>query len=363
MRVVLLVTDLERGGTPLRLARLAVELKSAGVEPIVGCLTPPGTVSTQLTAAGVRTFACDARGRWDISVLLRLGVRLRQFSPDLIHSTLTHANVAARILGRWTGIPVLSSTATIEVERPLHLRLERLTARWDRGHIVGSAAVAEHVERAFRVPRERIHIIPPAVDPPRTIPRDEARRQLRLPSDAFVVAWAGRFDPVKRVEIAIDAVASEPNWYLALAGDGPTRPALERRAREVVPSSGGDEDRVRFLGWQDDLALLLSAADAFVLPSLTEGVPNALLQAMAAGLPCVVTDIPAFKIFVSEQPQPVISTTGNAGAFADALRSLAESGIHRAELGRAAANFARQLSWQRTTENLTTLYRAFALSR
>lgn len=360
MRVALLVTDLQRGGTPLRLARLARGLRDARVEVVVGSLAARGPVSDALEQAGIRTFACDAtRGR-SLSALLRLGVRIKQHAPDLIHSALTHANVAARLIGQWTGIPVLSSTATIEVERPLHLRLERWTAGWDRGHIVASSAIAEHVERTFRVPRARIHLIPPGVEPPVLIDRADARRRLDLPPDAFVVAWAGRFDPVKRIHLAIEAVAVNRAWHLLLAGDGPLRRQLEERTRELCRTDASLARRIHILGWQDDLGPTLSAADAFVLPSRTEGVPNALLQAMAAGLPCVASAIPATHALEGEPARMLLVPGAAAADYAGALQRLCDDPGLCQSLGVAAREYSHSLTWGRCIAASIELYQRFA---
>ena len=205
--------------------------------------------------------------------------------PDLIHATLTHANVAARVVGRRRRIPVLTSTATIEVERRWHPWLEWLTARRDAGHIVNTPALARHVMQSFGVPLERVHIIPPAIEPPASaIERAAARRQLGLPEDTPVIAWVGRLDPVKRVDWLVRCVEElhERRVVVAMAGDGPLRAALEH---DINASPA--RERVHLLGWQQDLTPLLSAADLFCLPSRTEGLPNAVLEAMAFGVPVV----------------------------------------------------------------------------
>ncbi|MEW6249063.1 MAG: glycosyltransferase, partial [Planctomycetota bacterium] len=305
MRIMLLVTDFERGGTPLRVARLARGLHAAGVEVHAGCLAPPGPVGAELEAAGVTTFACGAEDARDFLALHRLSQHVRRIRPDLIHAHLMHANVSARLVGAIQRVPVIGSTATIEVERPWHRALERATAGIDRAHIVNSQALAEHVHEAFGIARRRIHVVPPSLallDSGRTLPatpaeldaaRVAARSALGIPSHEFVVAWVGRFDSVKRLELVVGAAeilaASVPCRFL-LAGDGPHRPVIEQLLRLSSAARV-----VHLLGWRADVAEILSAADAFVFPSLTEGMPNAVLEAMAAGLPVVGSDIPALR--------------------------------------------------------------------
>jgi glycosyltransferase involved in cell wall biosynthesis len=356
VRVVLLVTDLERGGTPLRLARLARGLLGAGVEVHVGCLAPSGPVSEQLTAAGVPTFACDARSARDLSALRRLDEHIRRIHPDLIHATLTHANVAARLIGLLRRIPVIGSTATIEVERRWHRWAELLTARVDRRHIVTSVALADHVARAFLLPRRRIRIVPPALDPPaQRVDRAAARAALGVLPQEFVVLWAGRFDPVKRVDLVIrcaEIMSVVPSRFL-IAGDGPDRLRVEQAVR--LGSAAG---RVHLLGWRDDLDPLFAAADCLLFPSRTEGMPNVVLQAMAAGLPVVASDIPALRDLSAGGRRLVLVAGDEPQPFARALLDLREHPAERTALARAAANWAAaNLDPQRTLTALTRVYR------
>lgn len=338
MRIALLVTDLQRGGTPLRLAHLARGLAQADIDVSVGCLAPPGPVSDELEAGGIVTFACGAQSVSDVFALRRLARHLRRLQPDLIHATLTHANVAARIVGDWLRIPVLTSTATIEVERRWHLIIERCTAAMDCGHIVNSQALAAHVANVLRVPANRIHVVPPFIAAvPERIDRSAARRQLGVPDDAFTLLWVGRFDPVKRLDLAIRCVElpAELPCQLVLAGDGPARGHVE----DLVRQSSARE-RIHLLGWQTDLAPALSAADVFLFPSRTEGMPNAVLQAMAFGLPIVGSDIPALRELCGDGERMLLLAGDDAGEYAAALRNLREDNDLRERLGHRAADWA-----------------------
>ena len=339
MRIALLVTDLERGGTPLRLAHLARGLRQAGVEVSVGCLGPPGPVSDELESADIPTFACDAHSARDLFALRRLAKHLRRIEPDLIHATLTHANLAARLVGEWLGLPVVTSTATIEVERRWHLLLERCTASADRGHIVNSQALAAHVAAAFRVPADRIHVVPPSVTAlPERLASDEARAKLGLPDDTFIVLWAGRFDPVKRLDIAIRCaeLLADIACHLVLAGDGPARSQVEGLVRQSPAAR-----RIHLPGWQSDLGAVLSAADAFLFPSQTEGMPNAVLQAMALGLPVVGSDIPALRELAGNDERALLIRGHDANRYAATLRRLHEDAGLRQALGRRASDWTR----------------------
>ncbi len=343
IRILLLITDLERGGTPLRIARLACGLRAAGLETHVGCLAPAGPISRQLDAAGIPTFACDARGPRDFVALWRLGQHVRRVSPDLIHATLTHANVAARVIGRLHGIPVVTSTATIEVERRWHAWAERLTRWLDHGQIVISQAVAEHVRRVFRYRPEKVFIVPPAIELPAATAADRAdiRAELGISDSEFVMLWAGRLDPVKRIDLVLDCAAHlrEMPVRFLIAGDGPQREQVERALR------GGPRAPVQWLGWRDDLDGLIAAADVLLFPSRTEGMPNVVLQAMAGGLAVVGSDIPALRELSGPDERLLLVRLPDAdsaagAALAAAVLSLRDDPQRRQALADRARNWA-----------------------
>lgn len=338
MRVVLLVTDLELGGTPLRLARLARDLQAAGIEAHVGCLAPRGPVSSQLDAANVPNFACGARHAGDLAALWRLAANVRRIRPDLIHSMLTHANVAARLVGAALRVPVLTATATIEVERRWHRLVEMLTWPLDRGHLVNSLSLADHVSDAFGLPPRRVHIVPPSIDPmPPAIGYGPARAALCITADEFVVLWGGRLDRVKRVDLIVACAArlgDVPARFL-LAGDGPDRRRIEELIRRS-PAAG----RIQLLGWRNDLPAVLEAADVFLFPSRTEGMPNVVLQAMARGLAIVASEIPTLLELSGEGQRMLLVASDQPEAYAEALRFLYGRPKERWALGQRAAAWA-----------------------
>ncbi len=340
MRVVLLMTDLQPGGTPLRIAALARGLRSVGADVVVGCLAAVGPVGDQLARDGLEVFGCDARDALDLGALRTLRHHLRRLRPDVLHATLVHANVAARLVGRKAARSVLTSTATIEIGHRWHLWIERLTAGLDAGHIVHSAALAEHVCAAFGRRRADVHVVPPLIwHVPRRIERAQARDHLGLPVHAPILLWAGRFDPVKRIERAVDALERlNPATHLLLAGDGPLRPQIERAV-----AARGLHERVRFTGWLDDLSAVMSAADVLVLCSRTEGVPNVVLQAMAFGLPVVAGALPTLRELAGDPPCLQLVPNPTGAALADAIRTLLADPQRVAKLTRQARQ--RAMPW------------------
>lgn len=348
MRVALLVTDLENGGTPLRLARLALGLRDAGIEVEVGCLAPPGPVSGRLEGEGIRTFAAGAKSVWDLAAIVRLAAWLRGFEPDVVHSWLMHANTATRLVCRALRIPVICGTATIEVERRWHLTIERLLTPLEDARTVNSAAVAEHVESTFGIERARICVLPPIfaarADP--APDRARVRQRCGIPSDAFTLLWAGRFDAVKRIDIVVDVLGSVGELsHLLLVGDGPERPGIERlvAARRLA-------GRAHFTGWLNHLDEVVAAADLLIFPSRTEGMPNVVLEALRGGLPVVGSDIPAMRelaaatdaivLVASDSPEPFARKVGELQRESTRLAAMSQAAHAAAEKFAAADGIA-----------------------
>jgi len=130
-------------------------------------------------------------------------------------------------------------------------------------------------------------------------------------------------------------MAAVPCRFL-LVGDGPDRQRLEGLLRQSPAA-----DRVRLLGWQDDPGLALGAADVFLFPSLTEGMPNAVLEAMWAGLPVVAADLPALRELAGEESGLRLVTEAAPEAFAAVLRELRDDEVGRRALALRARAWAR----------------------
>ncbi len=220
-------------------------------------------------------------------------------------------------------------------------QLLRVAARAD-GFIANSEELREELVAAG-MPADRVVRIPNGVDTVRFHPgpsgaRAEARKQLGLPLGPLLV-FAGRLDPQKNLEGLLDAVqpllVRHPDLHVLLIGDGPLRGQLESRV-----AAGGLRHRVTLSGLVEDVAPYLRTADIFVLPSLGEGMPNALLEAMATGLPCIATRIGGCTDLIRDGESGVLVPAGNPGALGEAIGSLLASPEQRVRLGEAARQVA-----------------------
>jgi glycosyltransferase involved in cell wall biosynthesis len=190
------------------------------------------------------------------------------------------------------------------------------------------------------VPSGRIHLIPNGVDSDRFVPSTPAERQaaratLGLPLETVLVLYVGRLAPEKGVDTLLDAwamVEATPDTNglaLVLVGDGPAAEQYRERARAELQHTW-------FLGRLDDVRPALQAADLLVLPSLSEGMSNAVLEAMAAGLPTVATRIDGLTAQIEDGVTGLLVPPGDVDVLRGALLRLSLDPAYRSALGERA---------------------------
>jgi glycosyltransferase involved in cell wall biosynthesis len=207
---------------------------------------------------------------------------------------------------------------------------------------------------------ERIESVPTGIDVERFCPGDraDARRRLDLPKEKFLVGIVATLRSWKGHRYLVDALAQLPdNVHLVIVGDGPQREALETQVDE-----SNLRERVRFAGNQADVVPWLRALDAFALPSYAnEGVPQALVQAMLVGLPCVTTTAGSISELAEHEATALVVPGQDAHALASALVRLISDATLRARLGDAARRHcAERFSYERMLDRMEAIYASVA---
>jgi glycosyltransferase involved in cell wall biosynthesis len=213
--------------------------------------------------------------------------------------------------------------------------LERISNRSLHTAIAVSAATGRNWRRRTFLPNQRVVTIHNGIDPGRFSRRQspsDARVALNLPRDTFMVVGLGRLDEAKGFADLIDAAAllraAVPNLLVAIAGEGLLRTPLESLARSRNVDA-------RFLGFQKDVQPVLDAADVFALPSLCEACPYAVLEAMAAGLPALGSDVGGVRELIRHGETGLVLPPRNAPAWAAAIHTLAADAGLRERFGQA----------------------------
>jgi len=294
-RILLLVTDLNIGGTPTVVRELAIRVaphaRAAGGDLLVASLAPRGPVSDQIDAAGITTHALDARGPRDARVVARLHRLMMRERIDTVFSFLVHANAAAAAASLFArNVRFIQSIQTTQPEPKWHWKVQKLAGRAAEKIVVPSPSVATVAEEWCDVGKWKIVVIPNAIDPTEF-------DGLEAPSEEgeFPVGFLGRLDSIKRVPDLVRAMRDVPRAHLHIFGEGPERPEIERNAIQL-----GLTPRVTLHGAVQRPQQALSKMRLLVLPSAAEGFGLVLIEAMAAGIPVVATDVPGIKDVVKD---------------------------------------------------------------
>jgi glycosyltransferase involved in cell wall biosynthesis len=327
---------LEVGGAEVLVARLAAALRTQMVEASVVGVLGGGPLEARLAALGVPFAVAPDRPHLPLYPT-GLVEALRGLPADLLHAhsgTLQSAAVAATVLG----LPLVYSEHGYYPDEPAWGRLvDRLSARRAAALVAVSAPLQAELARRLRpaAPPELIVNgveIPPAMD---ADGRRAARARLGVPADASLIGTVGRLVAVKDHASLLRAFAAVRATHatarLVLVGDGPERAALERLASEL-----GVGDAVTLAGALPDAAALVGAIDVYVSSSVTEGMPIAVLEAMAAGCAVVATDVGACAALLGEGACGVVVPPSRPDALAAAVGALLADAPRRAALGAAA---------------------------
>ncbi len=335
-----LALSLNVGGAEVLVSRLA-ELARKRFRVVVACLDESGPLGEELRNAGHSVVVLGRRPGVDLACSHRFARLCRDQGVRLVHAhqyaPFFYAAVARLRLPR---MPILFTEHGRELpdwRRPKRVAANRLLLR-RRDRIV---AVGEHVRRALidneGLPPKRIEIVYNGV-PTRSGLRDErirreVRGQLGLAPSTVAIAQVARLDPIKDHATALRAMArlraagADAQWIAV--GAGPERTRLEALAATLDLRG-----RVRFLGERRDVERLLQAFDVALLTSRSEGTPLTLLEAMAASLPCVATDVGGTPEVVVPGETGLLSRAGDDEALAARLQTLVRSPDLRARMGR-----------------------------
>jgi glycosyltransferase involved in cell wall biosynthesis len=362
LSILYLIDNCGHGGAEAQIALQASQVAALGHSVMVAA-PGSGWLTQELGRRGIAAHPLSTRsGKLAWVYWAREITRLvRAHGSDVIQAYLFQMNLCGALAGKLTGTPVVASVRgrAYDFDRRRRLAAYHFIARWGATFTTPSCDLRQALLRAARIPPERVIAIHNGVDLERLEQCLAQPDATGLPA-GFRVATVGRLESVKGLEYFLAAAAiiapRAPDMRFILAGDGPLRARLERQAHELKLA-----DRVTFLGYRDNIAAVLPCLDVYVQPSLSEGLSNALLEAMAAGRPIVATDIGANAEAVRDRHSALLVPAADARALADAVFELYRDRALAAALGRAARARARaDFSLARAAERYVALYRVLA---
>jgi glycosyltransferase involved in cell wall biosynthesis len=363
-KVLLVIRQLILGGAESQTYELARGLDRDRFEVVVCSLQDGGHFAGKLEAEGIPVRVVLKRWRYDVSVVPRLVALFRRERPEIVHCVMWTANMWGGLAARLAGVPrLVLSTRSLGIWKG---GLHYLTGPWtfNRADVVlaNSGEVRNYMVQREGVHPERIQVIYNGLDPDRfgrRFSREQVKRlrlELGLPSAGPVVGTVANLLPQKDYPTLLHAAAQvvrhNPAACFLLIGDGPLRAQLETATARL-----GLSGRVVFAGQRNDVERCLACLDVFILCSVREGFSNALIEAMAAGLPVIATRVGGNLEAVREGDSGFLFEVGDDETLARLILRLIgnpeEAGV-LGEQGRTRAR--REFGMTEYLRRMATLY-------
>lgn len=361
-RLLWLIDSLNVGGAEALVVPFATGLDRRRWDlSIVALTTINGNpVESQLRALGFPVTNLGARNLRDLGAFRRLLHCARR--SDLIHAHLTYAAIWGSLASRLTGVPVVAS---LHVAPPraggrdeARDRLMRVALhQWSKRTICVSDALRRQVVERGGLDAEETAVIHNGIeigrfDADRVECRARLNREFAIPDAVPLAVTVAVLRPGKGIDVLIEAARSLPETYFLIIGDGPMKEEWMAQAR-----AAGVATQFRWAGYQSDVASLLPGCDLLVHPSLEDAFPTVLLEAMAASLPVVATNVGGIPEIVQNGVTGTLVPPGDAAALASAISPLLWNDMAREEIGRLARERAEtEFSTGAWIERLENVY-------
>jgi len=349
-----------RHGVTTYLLHVLPLLAAAGVDLTVCFLRQPHAAAEEMRAHGIHPVFLDA-GKWDPTVALRVAALGRRKRVRLLHATGVKGTLVARIAARLIGARTLLHVHDLNDPGAALSALQRLVAQPADAAVCVSEAVRELTVTRYRVAPERVRIARNGIPlellrGAATAARSRVLEELGIEPGRPVLAMIGRLHAVKghRDLLAMlpEIVRGCPRALLLVIGDGPERPDCEALARSL-----GMSGHVRFLGRRSDVPRLLAAIDLVLMPSRSEGLGLAAIEAIAAGRPVIAFAVGGLPEVVVDGVNGRLVRTGDHQAFASAVVETLRNPAQRLSYARGAASSAQRFGVEAHVRRLIDCYR------
>lgn len=361
------------------MAEMWPHLVEAGITPIITYFRRyQQGVEQSVKNQGIKTVFLNESGF--AAKVRAVRKTIADVSPDLLHTALFESNLIGRLAAWGTPVAVMSSLvntpyAPVRYQdpaiKPSRLRLVQMADAWTSRHLTThfhavSHAAKQEAVRALGIVPERITVVERGRDPQRLgMPGVERRRRIRsllgLKENDEVIVNVGRHEYQKGQRYLIEAMAQLVQTHAQLVLLIVGRQGTASKELEQLCSKANLSEHVRFLGHRDDVPDILAAADLFVFPTLYEGLPGAVIEAMALGLPIVASDIPPLREVVEEDRNATLVSIASPSELAKAIEDLLDDRNKARAYGKRSREiFETRFTLERSVSGMIELYQQVA---
>ena len=369
LKILRVVIGLNQGGVQQGVLNLCRGLDPERFEVIACAIENGGAIGMEIEKAGFEVIVLGYK-RQPVKTIAALASIIREREIDIVHASSYHPSLYARIAGLLAGRPIMiNHEHTIrERQRPQRTIFNKLLARSTDAHVAVASQVARHVISWYGYADERMHVIHNGVDTVRFCPPQDkwaAKQAVGLDPVRPVVGMVARLDPLKGCDDFFGAIARlrgecDAQWLFV----GAARNAEEEEAVLASARKHGAMDCLQFLGLRRDIPDLLAAFDLYVFPTLKEGFPNSLLEAMAAGCAVAASDFPGNLEVARHERNALIVPMGDAAALAGAIDRLLRDPELAARLGaQARSDIEAEFSLPVYSRKMAALYETLWANR
>ncbi|MDQ2639184.1 MAG: glycosyltransferase [Pseudomonadota bacterium] len=363
IRILHVTHDLDLGGLQQVIVSLCRTIDRSAYEPSVLCLRSGGMFVREVEALGIGVHVLEkVEGRADYLKFLKIRRFLAAHPQDVVHTHNTEPFIDGTIAAMMTrgAMVVHTDHARHFPDKLRYMIAERIVSTFAYRVVGCSEHTTKALARHVRIPRRKLRTIPNGIDGSRfeNLPdRSAARAAFGVGGFRDIIGLGVRLSDQKGITYLIRAMpqilSRAPETALLVAGDGPLRGDLEREAASL-----GVARNVIFCGTLTDIPLFLAALDVYTLPSMWEGLPMAVLEAMAAGLPVVATDVGGTGTAVADGVTGILLPPRDVDALGSAIAGLLESPELRHRMGESGRQrFREHFKAEIMTRSYERLYR------
>lgn len=334
VNILHVIATLDIGGAEKQLVELVKRTDKKKFNPVVCCLTRGGALEEELKKTKIEYLVLGKKFKLDFSATFKLIPILKQKNIHILHTWMFTSNFFGRIAGLFAHTPIMiaSERGFDRWKNRFHLLIDWAFSHFTDKIICVSEGVKNFYNKQGGVPLYKLITIYNGIDTNSPLVNEYKKKTLNLEKDSIVITNIGHLISYKGLKYLLHAtseiIKNFPKARLLIAGEGPQKNELEKLAKKLNIS-----DYVIFLGLRRDIKEILSITDIFVLPSLVEGLPNAIMEAMFGGKPVVATNIPGNDELVVNGETGVLVPAKNINSLASAIINLLKNPQKAKDMG------------------------------